>query len=317
MMKKSIYLLFVAVVTLCLAACGNGNSDSESQSDKKESNEGKPSLVVTTTFLKDMVSVLEEGVDGFDTHLIIPAGEDPHVYEPKASDLDSLKNADVVLYHGLDFEGRMADVLSSGVSVTEKFNESNLEEMEEDEGIVVDPHFWFDLDLYQQAMERVKETLIENNPDGKEQYEANFDAYVEELKELDSYIKSRIDEIPEKSRVLVTPHDAFNYFSRAYGMEVFAPQGVSTDSEVSNNQIQQTADKIVENNIKAIFIETTTNPDRMKRLQEVVKAQGGEVELVSDGNELLSDSLAPVGEDGDTFLTMYRHNIDVIVDHLK
>lgn len=316
-MKKSMYLLFVAVFTLCLVACSDGNSDAENGFDNKESNEGKQKLVVTTTFLKDMVSVLEEGVDGFDTELIIPAGEDPHVYEPKASDLDSLKNADVVLYHGLDFEGRMADVLTSGVSVTENFNESNLEEMEEDEETVVDPHFWFDLDLYQQAMERVKDTLIENNPGGKEQYEANFDAYVQELKELDAYIQSRIDEIPEKSRVLVTPHDAFNYFSRAYGMEVFAPQGVSTDSEVSNNQIQKTADKIVENDIKAIFIETTTNPDRMKRLQEVVKSQGGEVELVSDGNELLSDSLAPEGESGDTFLAMYRHNIDIIVDHLK
>lgn len=310
-MNKPVYLFVVTVLTLMLAGCNSGSDINN------EKNEEKENLVVTTTFLHDMVSVLETDVDAFNVELIIPAGEDPHVYEPKASDLKTLTNADITLYHGLNFEGRMADVLNDGVSVTENFDTSNLEEMEQDEETVVDPHFWFNLDLYQQAFERVKDTLIENNPGNKEQYEANYDAYIAELKELDEYVSARIQEIPKESRILVTPHDAFGYLSTAYDIEVHAPQGFSTDGEVSNNQIQKTADMIVDNNVKAIFVETTTNPDRMKRIQEVVTSQGGEVELVGEGNELLSDSLAREGESGDTFLSMYRHNIDIIVDHLK
>ena len=309
-MKKKIYLsIGVALMALIFAAC---SSNTEAGKDKN-----KPELVVTTTFLNDMVAVLEEGVEAFNTELIIPAGEDPHVYEPKASDLRALNEADVILYHGLNFEGRMTDVLNEGVSVTENFDTGTLEEMGYEEEIVVDPHFWFNLDLYKQAFERVKDTLIENNPEGEEQYEKNYEAYIAELNELDQYIENRIQEIPAESRILVTPHDAFGYLSTAYDMEVHAPQGISTDSEVSNNQIQKTADIIVDNNVKAIFVETTTNPDRMRRIQEVVASQGGEVELVGEGNELLSDSLAKEGENGDTFLSMYRHNIDIIVDHLK
>lgn len=296
-------------MALIFAAC---SSNTEAGKDKN-----KPELVVTTTFLNDMVAVLEEGVEAFNTELIIPAGEDPHVYEPKASDLRALNEADVILYHGLNFEGRMTDVLNEGVSVTENFDTGTLEEMGYEEEIVVDPHFWFNLDLYKQAFERVKDTLIENNPEGEEQYEKNYEAYIAELNELDQYIENRIQEIPAESRILVTPHDAFGYLSTAYDMEVHAPQGISTDSEVSNNQIQKTADIIVDNNVKAIFVETTTNPDRMRRIQEVVASQGGEVELVGEGNELLSDSLAKEGENGDTFLSMYRHNIDIIVEHLK
>lgn len=309
-MKKKIYLsIGVALMALIFAAC---SSNTEAGKDKN-----KPELVVTTTFLNDMVAVLEEGVEAFNTELIIPAGEDPHVYEPKASDLRALNEADVILYHGLNFEGRMTDVLNEGVSVTENFDTGTLEEMGYEEEKVVDPHFWFNLDLYKQAFERVKDTLIENNPEGEEQYEKNYEAYIAELNELDQYIENRIQEIPAESRILVTPHDAFGYLSTAYDMEVHAPQGISTDSEVSNNQIQKTADIIVDNNVKAIFVETTTNPDRMRRIQEVVASQGGEVELVGEGNELLSDSLAKEGENGDTFLSMYRHNIDIIVEHLK
>lgn len=311
-MKKGIYLLIITILTLMITACSSATESTNTNSDAT-----KPNLVVTTTFLNDMVAVLEEDVEAFNTELIIPAGEDPHVYEPKASDLKVLTEADVTLYHGLNFEGRMADVLTDGVSITEGFDTSNLEEMEQDKETVVDPHFWFNLDLYQQAFERVKDTLIKNNPEGENQYEANYEAYIEELNELDQYVSERIQEVPEKSRILVTPHDAFGYLSTAYDMEVHAPQGFSTDSEVSNNQIQKTADMIVDNNVKAIFVETTTNPDRMKRIQEVVASQGSEVELVGEGNELLSDSLARKGENGDTFLNMYRHNIDIIVAHLK
>lgn len=307
-MKKLLSLTFTVLLLTVLAACSNG---AEAENDK-------PNLAVTTTFINDMVAVLEKDVNGFNTEMIIPAGEDPHVYEPKASDLRALGNADISLYHGLNFEGRMSTILTEGVSVTEDFQHAHLEEMEEEYGTVADPHFWFDIELYKQAFTAVKDTLIEFNPDDADSYEVNYENYIQELDELNQFAAERINEIPEDSRLLITPHDAFGYLESSYDIEVHAPQGFSTDSEVSNNQIQETADLITNNNIKAIFVETTTNPDRMSRLQEIVASEGGEVEIISgDSRELLSDSLAPEGNPGDTYLTMYRHNINIIADHLK
>lgn len=307
-MKKLLSLTFTVLLLTVLAACSNG---AEAENDK-------PNLAVTTTFINDMVAVLEKDVNGFNTEMIIPAGEDPHVYEPKASDLRALGNADITLYHGLNFEGRMSTILTEGVSVTEDFQHAHLEEMEEEDGTVADPHFWFDIELYKQAFTAVKDTLIEFNPDDADSYEVNYENYIQELDELNQFAAERINEIPEDSRLLITPHDAFGYLESSYDIEVHAPQGFSTDSEVSNNQIQETADLITNNNIKAIFVETTTNPDRMSRLQEIVASEGGEVEIISgDSRELLSDSLAPEGNPGDTYLTMYRHNINIIADHLK
>ena len=307
-MKKLLSLTFTVLLLTVLAACSNG---AEAENDK-------PNLAVTTTFINDMVAVLEKDVNGFNTEMMIPAGEDPHVYEPKASDLRALGNADITLYHGLNFEGRMSTILTEGVSVTEDFQHAHLEEMEEEDGTVADPHFWFDIELYKQAFTAVKDTLIEFNPDDADSYEVNYENYIQELDELNQFAAERINEISEDSRLLITPHDAFGYLESSYDIEVHAPQGFSTDSEVSNNQIQETADLITNNNIKAIFVETTTNPDRMSRLQEIVASEGGEVEIISgDSRELLSDSLAPEGNPGDTYLTMYRHNINIIADHLK
>lgn len=190
--------------------------------------------------------------------------------------------------------------------------------MEEEDGTVADPHFWFDIELYKQAFTAVKKTLAEHNPDDAELYEKNYEAYITELDKLNQFVTDRINEIPEDSRMLITPHDAFGYLESSYDIEVHAPQGFSTDSEVSNNQIQATAELITDNNIKSIFVETTTNSDRMIRLQEIVSSQGGDVEVISGKDkELLSDSLAPEGSPGDTYLTMYRHNINIIADHLK
>lgn len=308
-MKNTITAIIIFSTLLLTAAC---SSDSAAEQNDK------PNLVVTTTFINDMVSVLEDGADGFNTEMIIPAGEDPHIYEPKASDLRVLGNADLTLYHGLNFEGRLGDVLEEGISVTEGFNENSIKEMQEENETAADPHFWFDISLYKQAFTKVKDTLIEYNPKDSAVYEENFEAYIIELDELELFAASRISEIPEDSRILVTPHDAFGYLADSYDLEVHAPQGFSTDSEVSNNQIQKTAELIIENNIKAVFAETTTNPDRMARLQEIVASAGGQVEVIAgDGKELLSDSLAPKGDIGDTYLSMYRHNINTIADHLK
>lgn len=182
-----------------------------------------PQIAVTTTFLYDMVHVLEEDVDYFNVELIIPAGEDPHVYSPTASDLTTLTESEFVVYQGLDFEGRMMSLLEHGIAVADDLSIDDLEEMEDEGEIIIDPHFWFNIDLYKEAMTNVKEVLSENNPDGHAQYEENLEIYFAMLDELDEYIITELEKIPEDRRILITPHDAFGYMGREYDIEVHAP----------------------------------------------------------------------------------------------
>lgn len=248
---------------------------------------------------------------------IIPAGEDPHLYVAKSGDLKKISSADLVLYHGLHFEGKMVEALEqSGVAVSKNFPKDQELTMDEDGESITDPHFWFDLNLYSKAVDTATDELAKLLKD--DSIKEKGKTYQKELKELDSYIKEQVATLPKDGRYLITPHDAFNYFSRSYGIKVVAPQGVSTEGEVSNTNISETVDFIVDHKVKAIFAESTTDPARMEKLKENVEAKGGNVTVVSgEGNELFSDSLAPVGQEGDTFIDMYRHNIDLIVSNLK
>ena len=306
-MKKILRFLF----TLCLL------TGSLAGIIPQVSAQDKPTVTVSTSFLYDMVTNLAG--DLVTTELIIPTGEDPHLYEPRPQDLQKIKSADLVLYHGLHFEGKMADIFEPiGIAVTENFDVNKIGVMDDDSGVVVDPHFWFDIDLYQQATQRAAEALIELAPDHTDEINKHLEDYSLQLKDLDKEIKEKIALIPEESRYLITPHDAFNYFSRAYNIPVRAPQGVTTDSEVSNKDIDDTVDFIVEKKIKAIFAESTTDPARMEKLKEACAAKGFDVIVIrGEGNELFSDSLAPEGQKGDKYIEMYRHNVDLIVNNLK
>ncbi len=298
-----------------MTACA-GNKSSMTTGSTKESD--KLNVVVTTSFLEDMVNVLVG--DKVDTQLIIPAGEDPHTYEAKPEDNTKLQNADLVLYHGLHFEGKMVELLESigAVSVSQNFDESKVGRMEENGETIIDPHFWFDIDLYKQATQEAAKALEDKLPDLKDEIEENLQAYLKKLDELDAYNREQLNQIPADRRILITPHDAFNYFSRRYGITVKAPQGVSTDAELSNSDMAETAAYIVEHQVKAIFAETTTDPARMEKLKESCKAKGFDVKVVGgEGKELFSDSLAPKGQPGDTYIDMYRFNVDLIVSNLK
>lgn len=310
MLKKWVAGLSLILSIVLLGAC-------QSQPSKDVSTNEKPVVTVTTSFLYDMVYQLAG--DDVQRELLIPAGEDPHLYEAKSSDLKKLQEADLVLYHGLHFEGKMAEPLEKiGTAVSRDFKKSEIGIMEEDGESVIDPHFWFDIALYKSAVAVASEALQGVLPEKANQIKENTSAYLVELDELDAWNKEQLAAIPENSRYLVTPHDAFNYFARSYGFTLYAPQGVSTDSEVANSDMIETVNLIIEHKVKAIFTESTTNPERMKKLQEAVAAKGGSVEVVTGhGKELFSDSLAPEGEDGDTYIDMYKHNTELMVTYLK
>ena len=306
---KGLFLLALCLAAALLTAgCGGAAGDTPS---------GKKKVTVTTSFLADMTKELAG--DYVDIDLVIPAGEDPHLYVAQPADLKKLKDADLVLYHGLHFEGKMVEILEKrGTAVTADFPADAVLRMEGDGESVVDPHFWFSIALYKKATEKAADSLSKLVPEHEKEIRANSAAYLAKLDALDAEVKEKIASIPAGKRNLVTPHDAFNYFSKSYGMTVVAPQGVSTNSEVANADIEKTADFIVEHKVKAVFAESTTNPERMKKLQEIVRSKGFDVEIVGgEGNELFSDSLAPAGQKGDTFIDMYRFDVDLIVRHLK
>lgn len=313
-MKFKKILIMLAVLIFVSSCSKNDNKDAL---DIRNQSKEKKVVTVTTSFLYDMVYNLVG--DKVDRELIIPAGEDPHLYTAKPQDLEKIKKADLLLYHGLHFEGKMVDVLEKrGSAVARSFKKEDVGEMEQDGEVVVDPHFWFNINLYKEATRNAAEDLEKLLPDEKENIEKNLKDYLAKLDDLDKENKEKINSIPESSRYLITPHDAFNYFSRAYNIPVKAPQGVSTDSEVANKDIEDTVNFIVKNKIKAIFAESTTDPMRMEKLKEVVNAKGFDVEVVSgQGKELFSDSLAPEGQAGDSYIDMYKHNVDLIVENLK
>ena len=308
--------ILMALAMLIIASSCSKNANKTDSEAKKQGDE-KKIVTVTTSFLYDMVDNLVG--DKVDRELIIPAGEDPHLYTAKPQDLEKIKKADLLLYHGLHFEGKMVDVLEKkGSAVSRTFKKEDIGEMEEGEKVVVDPHFWFNINLYKEATRNAAEDLEKLLPEEKENIEKNLKDYLAKLDDLDKENKEKINSIPESSRFLITPHDAFNYFSRAYNIPVKAPQGVSTDSEVANKDIEDTVNFIVKNKIKAIFAESTTDPMRMEKLKEAVNAKGFDVEVVSgQGKELFSDSLAPEGQAGDSYIDMYKHNVDLIVENLK
>lgn len=308
-------LLLVLAMLIIASSCSKNADKTHLEANKQ--GDGKKIVTVTTSFLYDMVDNLVG--DKVEKEFIIPAGEDPHLYTAKPKDLEKIKKADLLLYHGLHFEGKMVDVLEKkGSAVSRTFKKEDIGEMEEGEKVVVDPHFWFDIKLYKEATKNAAEDLEKLLPEEKESIEKNLVAYLAKLDELDKENKEKISSIPEASRYLITPHDAFNYFSRAYNIPVKAPQGVSTDSEVANKDIEDTVNFIVKNKVKAIFAESTTDPMRMEKLKEAVKAKGFDVKVVSgEGQELFSDSLASEGQVGDNYIDMYKHNVDLIVENLK
>lgn len=311
---KLFYLMaLVLTFSIGLTAC-TGNEKPKQESSQESD---KPKVTVTTSFLEDMATVLAG--DFVDIDIIVPAGADPHVYVAKPEDYDKIEKADLLLYHGLHFEGKMIDALEKkGVAISSNFPEDKLIKITEDGENIVDPHFWFDIELYKMAVDNAKDSLVKLLPDKKDDIEKNATAYKEELDKTKEYGIKKMSEIPKENRYLITPHDAFNYFSRTFDIEVVAPQGVSTDSEVANKDLSSTVDFIVEHEVKSIFAESTTDPARMEKLKQSCKEKNFDVNVVSgEGKELYSDSLASKGEKGDTFISMLTHNIDLITENLK
>ncbi len=266
-----------------------------------------------------MVADLIRNVGGkhVQTAQLFAADVDPHLYKATDADTAKLAGADIIFYSGLHLEGKMTEIFDSLGRKLPCFGVGDYLDrklVHKDEEGAVDPHVWFDVTLWSQAAGVVRDALALYDPSHAGDYRANCARYQQELEELHAYAQQRLLEVPEKLRVLITSHDAFRYFGRAYKIEVKGIQGISTESEASVAHITRLVTFIAERKVKAVFVETSVNPRNMRALIEGCAARGHKV---IEGGELFSDAMGREGTPQGTYVGMIRHNVDTVVNALK
>ena len=275
---------------------------------------GRLRIVCTTGIIADAVRVV--GGDRVNVVALMGPGVDPHLYRARESDVHTLSDADIIFYNGLHLEGRMASVLEAmgsiaTVAVADALEQSDI--IQSDFEQVFDPHIWHSVLLWKKVVHLIESALALHDPSYKKMYKQNARSYLNSLNELDMYVRDQTARIRPKQRALVTAHDAFGYFGATYGFTVIGLQGMSTDAEVGVQDIHHLVDFIVQNKIRAFFIESSIPERNVQAVQQAVSARGWEVAI---GPELFSDALGDADSDADTYIGMITHNIDALVKAL-
>jgi len=269
----------------------------------------KKIVVTTASMMGDMAENIAGGEVIIKT--IVPIGGDPHTYEPTPKDVQLVVKADLVLKNGLTFEGWLNELIENSgtkaktVRVTEGINPIQSAQYKNS----ADPHAWMDASLGLIYIKNIKNALVELAPEHEETFEFNYGIYKKQLEDLDAYIFQQIQTIPEKKRVLITSHDAFQYYGRRYGIQLEAILGTSTDAQVQTSDIRRLNKVIQTNQVPAVFIESTINPKLLKQLASDNK--------VVVGGELYADSIGDKDSPAPTYIDMLKSNTDVIVKALS
>jgi manganese/zinc/iron transport system substrate-binding protein len=317
---NTIIHVLMTIGFLALAACDARTSGGDRATATADSNPrlkatgNEPySIVVTTAMIGDIVRHIAG--DRAAVHVLMGPGVDPHLYRPTRDDIEAMLKADLVFYNGLNLEGKMGDAFVKAArggrkvfAVTEMIDESYLLSPESFAGHD-DPHVWMDPGGWRRATDVVVRALVEFDSANASEFESRGKMYGEQLERLDEYARQCISSIPESQRVLVTAHDAFNYFARAYGIEVRGIQGISTESEAGLQQIEQLVSMLVSRRIPAVFTESSVSDKNVRALVEGAAASGHAVTI---GGELFSDAMGAPGTYEGTYVGMIDHNATVI-----
>lgn len=289
------------------------------KSEKPQEDAGVPTFVTTTGMLADALSHLVG--DHAEVIALMGAGVDPHLYQATPGDLAKMNKADLILYNGLFLEGKLQDILkklertrtvinfSDGIAESGLLDVTNAQYEQE----VYDPHIWFDIDIWSEGITALADRLSENYPDWTETLSANRDAYLAELAELKTELVTMVEVLPEERRILVTSHDAFHYFGRMLDIRVEALQGISTASEFGLRDRKNLVNLILEENIPAIFIESSVGDKPIRAILSDCRDRGREVRL---GGMLYSDAMGEAGSPEGTYIGMIRHNVTTVVKGL-
>ncbi len=290
----------------------------ENTSPLKRQGKDPINVVCTTGMVADLVK--QVGGKHVNVTQLMGEGTDPHLYKVSTKDVSSLKSADMIFYSGLHLEGNLVSTFESlsqtipTYAVAEEIHRWKPSKILKTEGTTHDPHVWFDVATWGLTLKMIADRLADFDPEHADEFVANFNDYSEKLDALDAECRKEIAKIPEGRRVLVTAHDAFHYFGEAYGMQVKAIQGVSTESDPSTQHIEELVAFLVKNKIKAVFVESSVPHDNIKPLIDGCKAQG---HTLIRGGELFSDAMGEPGTTKGTYEGMIRHNVTTIVNALK
>ena len=248
------------------------------------------------------------------------SGVDPHLYKASEGDVSKLANADVIFYGDLHLEGKLVDVFEKmsrqnikTIAVSDALDQNTLISSESFAGNY-DPHIWVNVDYWIEITQYVSEHLAEADPKNKDFFETNAKTYIEKLKVLKEKLHTIIETLPQDKRILVTAHDAFNYFGKAFGFEVVGLQGLSTATEAGVQDVQKLAAFIIDNNVKAIFVESSVPKRTIEALLAAVISKGHDVAI---GGTLYSDALGNAGTVEGTYIGMFEFNVTTIVNALK
>ena len=318
LMSWPLVLSGMAALTGCQPASSHTH---EGETTSVHRFEGKlPMRVVCTTGQVAELAV-RLGGEFFEVEALMGPGVDPHLYSPVASDVRKLSAADVIFYNGLHLEGRMADLFvqmarrKATFAVTEGLQsrtDKRLREPPEFAGLY-DPHVWHDPLIWADCVKDMAEAMAQFDPTHAESYRKNAATYQAELVELDKFCRAELAKIPEENRVLVTAHDAFGYYGKTYGIEVFGLKGVSTEDEKDLDRQEEIVQMIVRRKVPAVFVESAVAPKTIKALVEPCKALGWDVKI---GGQLYADALGPAGTPDETYAGMLRANTRTIVTAL-
>lgn len=274
-------------------------------------------IVATTGIIEDaLINIVG---DSAEVSALMGPGTDPHLYKPTPFDVELLEEADVIVCNGLHLEGKMSEMLTKYgktkpvIEVAASLNENDLIRSA-DAGDAFDPHIWFDPELWVAGLAGVVDELKKIEPNNGDYYQKNFEKYKFGVEDMSIWVEKQLANLDDSAKVLITSHDAFSYFGKKYGIEVRGIQGISTLSEVGLKDISDMVDFVIERNIPAIFVETSTSDKTAQAILDGANEKGFQLRLEGP---LYSDALGePDGEAG-TYIGMFKVNVEMIVSSLS
>lgn len=308
--RRSRILIGAAILSLLLvlSACASG----EVKQDGAAGEQGNKKIRVVTTIgqIAEPISVI--GGDRVEVLSLMGPGVDPHLYNATQGDIKKLDSGDVIFFSGLHLEGNMTEIfeqIGKNKPVLAIADAIPKDQLLQDDKQAIDPHVWFDIDLWKASLDSAVEKLKSLSPDDADYFEENKQKYFTQLDELKAEAKDKLSQIPEKQRVMVTAHDAFGYFGRLHGLEVVGLQGLSTEDEIGLSDINGTIDILLQHKVPAVFVESSVNPASINAVIEGASKKGLDIKL---GGELFSDAMGEEGTTEGTYIGMYRHNVETI-----
>lgn len=299
-------LLILTIVSVCILSCNNNLP-----------NNNKLTIVCTTGMIGDAVKNITQGQANVIT--LMGPGVDPHLYKATQGDIQSLSSADIIIYNGLHLEGKMGEIFeklqnrkhiivaANAIPLSQLISSPNFQSAH-------DPHLWFDVSIWAKVSNYIGDELAKlEGFDGDSILNAK-EVYITKLEDLHSWVADEISTIPERKRVLITAHDAFGYFGRAYNIEVKGLQGISTLSEYGLKDVSELVHFIVDREIKAVFVESSVSDRALKAVAEGSKQRGHDVKI---GGTLYSDAMGEAGTAEGEYIGMVKFNVNTIVKALK